>query len=126
MIKKFKLFESSNRDKYLNKFNSLFHDKDVEDGYDESSDVESDEVEIDDIKPNKASLKDLKIGDDVWCGGDSGFTTNETEKIKNITTKYDENTGEPFNVIWLSGNRKFDSRNGSPINPPWAYYIRSI
>lgn len=68
-------------------------------------------------------LKDLKVGDKVYCTGDSGFCDSSTEKIKKVTVQYDEHNGKPYNVIWLSGERKFDSRDGGAMNPPLAYYI---
>jgi hypothetical protein len=74
----------------------------------------------------KIELKNLIIGDKVWCGGDSGFCDNEIETICNIEFKFDENTGEEYKVIVLEGNRKFDSRDGSAITSPTAYYIKSI
>ena len=68
-------------------------------------------------------LKDLKVGDTVYCTGDSGFCDSSNEKIKKVTVQYDEHSGKPYNVIWLSGEREFDSRDGGAMNPPLAYYI---
>jgi len=72
------------------------------------------------------NLKELVAGDKVWCGGDSSFCHDDIENIVDIKVKYDKNTGEPYNVIILSENRKFDTRNGWALNPPLAYYIKSI
>ena len=74
----------------------------------------------------KKKLKDLKVGDKVHCTGDSGFCDSSDEKIKKVTVQYDEHTGKAYNVIWLSGGRKFDSRDGGAMNPPLAYYILAI
>lgn len=73
----------------------------------------------------RALLKNLKVGDEVACDGDSGFCDYSVEKISNITVKYDEDSGEPYNVIWL-GERMFDSRDGWAMNPPTAYYIMPV
>ena len=72
------------------------------------------------------TLSEHVIGDSVWCGGDSSFCDNSTDKIENIIVQYDNNNGEPYNVIILSGNRRFDSRNGQALTPPMAYYITPL
>lgn len=72
----------------------------------------------------KIELKDLEVGDSVWCGGDSGFTTDSIEKVVDITFQFDETTGKKYKVIWLSGNRKFDSMDGNAMTPPTMYYIQ--
>ena len=41
----------------------------------------------------------LKVGDKVLIGGDSGFCTDGEDTITRIYQKYDETTGEPYNVI---------------------------
>ncbi len=74
----------------------------------------------------KKQLKDLEIGNTVWCGGDSGFCTEQTETIENITFKFDEDTGEKYKVIHLSNDRLFDSRDGNALTPPLAYYIKLL
>lgn len=71
-------------------------------------------------------LRALVKGDKVCCTGDSSFCQSSTQKIKKLTVKYDEDTGKPYNVIHLAGDRKFDSRTGYAINPPLAYYILPI
>ena len=79
------------------------------------------------VEPEKTKpLSELKVGDIVWCGGDSSFCDDSKEEIKKITTKYDEDSGEPYNVIWLDGDRKFDARHGGAMNSPTAYYIQAI
>lgn len=74
----------------------------------------------------KIELKDLEVGNKVWCGGDSGFCYNDIETVEKIQFKFDEDTGEKYKVIVLSGDRKFDSRNGNALNPPLAYYLMPI
>lgn len=70
------------------------------------------------------NLKNVKVGDNVIIGGDSGFCAPDyTYKVTEITIKYDENTGEQYNVIHC-GDRLFESRNGQAISPPLAYYIK--
>ena len=71
----------------------------------------------------KIKLKDLKVGNKVWCGGDSGFCRSDIEKVEKIEWKFDEDTGEKYKVIILKGDRKFDSRNGRAMTPPKAYYL---
>ena len=69
-------------------------------------------------------LKNLEIGNKVWCGGYSGFCYDDIVEVKKISYKYDENTGEKYKVIHTS-SQMFDSRDGSPLEPPTAYYIKS-
>ena len=71
----------------------------------------------------KIKLKDLKVGNKVWCGCDSGFCHDSIEKVKKIEWKFSEATGKKYKVIVLSENRKFDSRDGGAITPPMAYYL---
>jgi hypothetical protein len=71
----------------------------------------------------KKELKDLEVGDKVWCGGNSGFCHDGIEQVDKIKRKFDKHTGEKYKVIILSGGRKFDSRNGRPMTPPTAYYL---
>jgi hypothetical protein len=71
-------------------------------------------------------LTEVVTDDLVWCGGDSGFCQDDIEKVVDVIVKYDENTGIPYNVIILNGDRRFDSRNGVALNPPTAYYIKAV
>jgi hypothetical protein len=68
-------------------------------------------------------LKDLGRGNVVYCAGNSGFCHNSTEVIQKVSFKFDEDTGERYKVIHLSGERLFDSRTGRAITPPTAYTI---
>jgi hypothetical protein len=71
----------------------------------------------------KIEIENVKSGDFVYCTGDSGFCHPSNEKVEKVTVQYDETDGKPYNVIWLSGGRKFDARHGGAMNPPTAYYI---
>lgn len=71
----------------------------------------------------KIEIKDLVEGNKVWCGGNSGFCDNDVEEVKGIEFKFDEDTGEKYKVIILSGGRKFDSRTGEAMTPPTAYFL---
>lgn len=71
----------------------------------------------------KIQLEDLDVGNKVWCGGDSGFCHNSIENVAEIDWKFDEDTGEKYKVVVLSGGRKYDSRSGNPMTPPLAYYL---
>jgi len=72
-------------------------------------------------------LKDIEIGDTVYVDGMSSFCASSAgeEKVTNVKTKYDEDTGEPYKVI-CCGNHHFDSRDGWAIKGPSAYYIEPI
>ena len=73
----------------------------------------------------KKQLQDLEKGDGVWCGGDNGFCHDGIEKITEVSFKFDEVTGDKYKVIHL-GSKQYDSRNGNPLTPPLAYYIKAI
>lgn len=73
-------------------------------------------------------LKDLEVGDKVWEGGDSGFCYDSISRVKKISFKYDEDTGEQYKRIHLENKddyRVYDSRTGFPLFTPKAYYIKS-
>lgn len=80
----------------------------------------------DEISKLSNNLENLEIGDRVIHTGDSSFCHTSEEEITDVTIKYDENTGKPFKVLHIGGGQKFDSRSGSPLSPPWAYYIKTI
>lgn len=64
----------------------------------------------------------LKVGDTVMIECDSTLGTGGPSKITKITTKYNENTGKPYKVLWC-GNRGFRAKNGRAITAPFAYCI---
>jgi hypothetical protein len=71
----------------------------------------------------KKTLAQLVKGDKVYCDGNSGFCDPSFERVKKTTFQFDEKSGKKYKVIWLSGERKFDSRDGSPMTPPLAYFL---
>jgi hypothetical protein len=76
------------------------------------------------IKKLNMKLSDLNKGDFVICDGDNGFCHRSKEEIENISYSYCIRTGKKYKVIHLSGDRKFDSRDGAAMNPPLMYYIK--
>ena len=70
------------------------------------------------------NFNDTKIGDILLIGGDDGFCTDYENEVVQLSTKYDENTGEKYTVIHTDDDGNFDARTGNPIEPPWAYYIK--
>ena len=69
-----------------------------------------------------------KVGDTVYVDGYTSMAQQNSgrEVIDKITTKYDEETGEPYDVIWINKNHQFDSRSGIAITPPTMYYIDNL
>jgi len=69
-------------------------------------------------------LKDIKVGDEVYvgCYTSMGASSEGNQTVTDVKVKFDEDTGEPYNVIYL-GEHKFDTRNGGAINAPTMYYI---
>ncbi len=80
-------------------------------------------VESHSSKEITVSFKEAKEGGTVYVTGDSGFCYSSYQKVSEITTKYDEDTGKPYNVLHVNGQR-FDGRTGFAIDPPTAYYIK--
>lgn len=67
--------------------------------------------------------KALKVGDTVMIECDSGLGSGGgPSKITKITTKYNENTGKPYKVLWC-GDHGFKAKGGWAITSPFAYYI---
>lgn len=75
---------------------------------------------------SKTDLTKLKVGDKVMCSGSSGFTRPSEQTIKKITKSFDVKTGKEYKILWTDDNRQFDSRNGNPLSPPWAYSLSAI
>jgi len=67
----------------------------------------------------------MKVGDEVMIECTSGMGSGGPDKITKITTKYDEDTGKPYKVIWC-GNHGFHAGHKRAITPPLAYYIYAI
>lgn len=67
-------------------------------------------------------MRKLKVGDKVMIECDSALGTGGPSKITKVTTKYNENTGKPYKVVWC-GNRGFSAKTGQALTPPFAYSI---
>ena len=69
-------------------------------------------------------LKRIKVGDDVdiECWSSQGDDT--VRRVTDITTKYNEDTGKPYGIIWCD-NWGFKRRGGEAITPPLHYSIVS-
>ncbi len=78
-----------------------------------------------DIKQISMYLNNAKVGDTVTVECVSGLGTGGISKITEITTLYDEYTGQPFKLIWCD-EHSFDSRTGNAWNRPTGYYIDSV
>lgn len=63
-----------------------------------------------------------KTGDTVMIECQSALGTGGPAKITKITTKYNENTGKPYKILWC-GSRGFDAKTGNAITAPFAYFI---
>lgn len=63
-----------------------------------------------------------KVGDEVTIECMTSMGTDSKAKITKITTKYNEDTGKPYKVIWCK-DRAFHGVTGNALNPPTAYYI---
>ncbi len=69
-------------------------------------------------------LSKIKVGDEIYIDGDSGFCTPHYVIIKSIDVELDPRTMQEFTSITMSDGHKFDSRTGRAMNPPTAYFIR--
>lgn len=65
----------------------------------------------------KNNLLLVSVGDTVKLItiDSSGICNITNENIVEITSQYDEAGGYRYNVIWLKGGNKFDSRNGKSL-----------
>ncbi len=64
-----------------------------------------------------------KKGEFVWCKGVRGEMNKE--KITDIKYKFDEDTGEKYQVVCIN-DREYDGRTGEAKIPPYAYWIEKI
>lgn len=72
--------------------------------------------------PLKIEKEQAQVGDLVWVDGYSGFCQGGFERIKNIKTQYDTETGKPYKiVITKDGVYRYD--NGQCIKGATAYSI---
>lgn len=67
----------------------------------------------------------MKIGDKVYIDSESSFGTLSKDVVTDISTKYDEDTGKPYNVIHCD-TMEFDSRTKYSIKVPYNYYVTSL
>ena len=68
------------------------------------------------------SLKRIKVGDDVNIECWSAQGDDTVRKVTDITTKYDENTGKPYKVLWC-GMWGFSVIDGDALTIPFHYSI---
>ena len=68
-------------------------------------------------------MKNIKIGDSVNVCAMTSFGDDSTEVVTGIKVKYDEDSGEPYNVIQIGKNWLFDSRTGNAITSPTMYFL---
>ncbi len=69
-----------------------------------------------------AFLSDVGVGDYVITECFTSMGTGGKSKVTEIKVKYDEDTGEGYNVI-CCGTHHFDGRDGVAMNAPTMYYI---
>ena len=68
-----------------------------------------------------------KAGEKVWVLGWSGFCgPDEQEVVVAVDIRYDNITGKKYKEYVLSGERRFDGRDGHAITPPLAYSIQNV
>ena len=71
----------------------------------------------------KNFYSEISKGDNVWIDCDASFVTaGGYHTVTEVKIKYDEDTGEPYNVICCD-KHEFDARSGGAITPPTMYYI---
>lgn len=68
------------------------------------------------------NLNEAQVGDLAYIDGDSGFCDGHYRQITAITTKYNEDTGEPYGVI-KCGSSTYRASDGSTITGAKAYSI---
>jgi len=66
-----------------------------------------------------------KVGERVCVELINSLCTGGEDTVTAIKTKYNEDTGEPYTVVFC-GNHGFREDNGEPINPPWMYWLRKL
>ena len=103
----------------------MFDNEDNDDGLFEKLIVKDDEDSVENVPDvlDIEFLKNIKVDDDVTICCMSSFATDSKEKVTNIKIKYDEDSGESYNVIQIGKDWLFDSRTGNAITSPTMYYI---
>lgn len=71
-----------------------------------------------------AYYENIKVGDEVYvdCYTSMGQSSTGYRPVTKIKTKYDEDTGEPYNVIHVAGGT-YDGRDGSATKDSSMFYI---
>ena len=72
----------------------------------------------------ETTLSDLKEGDEVVSYGYGGFCQDSIETVKGIEFKFDEVSGQQYNVITINSGQMFDTRTGHAMTSPTAYNIK--
>jgi hypothetical protein len=88
----------------------------VEENDDPNTSPENDSDDLD-------FLKNLKKSDKVNVCTMTSFGNESKEIVTGIKVKYDEDSGEPYNVIQIGKDWLFDSRTGNAITSPTMYYL---
>lgn len=66
--------------------------------------------------------EEAKVGDYVYVDGRSSFCTGSYEKIKAFETRYDSNTGKPYEIV-VTTDGVYRKDDGSTIKGATAYSI---
>ena len=67
-------------------------------------------------------MKKFNVGDSVMINRFTSFGDYGIQKVTAILTKYNENTGKPYEVICF-GKWQFSAVTGAAITEPYMYYI---
>lgn len=70
----------------------------------------------------KITKDEIKVGDYAYVDGCSGFCTGSYEQITALSTRYDEITGDPYDVV-ICGNNIYRKDNGETIKGAKAYSV---
>jgi hypothetical protein len=72
-------------------------------------------------------MKEYKVGDKIIIGGNSGFCgSNDVEEIVAVDYRYNEKTGEKYQIVAVDDSRWFNAKTGRAYTPPTAYYIKGM
>ena len=66
-----------------------------------------------------------QVGQIVHIDGDSSFCTPSDEVITEIEVRYDEKTGQKYQLV-ICGNEHYRSDNGACVKGPSAYYLAGL
>lgn len=68
------------------------------------------------------TAKVYKIGEEVYVDGHSGFCHPSWEKIIDIKTRYQEDTGEPYQLV-ICGDQEYRADTGACVKGALAYFL---